>query len=84
LAAFQLLSVCAIDRAGEKNKNVTDDDDWTSLIVAPIHLNDNAAIRSARILARAHKFEDWRGMDCIYGTDEATIINLRTAQRRER
>ena len=59
------------------------DDGSAALIVAAIHSNDNAAIRSARELARAHKFEVWRGMDCIYGTDGATIINLRTTQLRE-
>ena len=59
------------------------DDGGTSLIVAAIHLDDNAAIQAARILARAHKFEVWRGMDRIYGTDGARIVNLRTTQRRE-
>jgi hypothetical protein len=58
-------------------------DGSASLIVAAIHLNDNAAIRSARILARAHKFEVWRGMNCVYGTDGAAIIDLRAARRRE-
>ncbi len=59
------------------------DDGGTSLIVAAIQLDDNAAIQAARKLARAHKFEVWRGMECIYGMDGATIINLRPARRRE-
>ena len=57
------------------------DDGSTALIAAGTHLNDNAAIRSARKLARAHKFEVWRGMDCIYGTEGAPIIKLPTAHR---
>ena len=59
------------------------DDGKPALIVAAIHLNDNAAIRAARKLARAHKFDVWRGMDCIYGTEGAPIIQLPTAHRRE-
>ena len=55
------------------------DDGGTSLIVAAIHLNDNAAVRSARKIAGSRKFEVWRGMDCIYGTEGATIINLPTS-----
>ncbi len=59
------------------------DDGGTSLIVAAIQLDDNAAIQAARKIARAHRFEVWRGMDCIYGTGGATIINLPTATQRE-
>ena len=55
---------------------VLDDDGRTALILAAIHINDNAAIRSARIVARDHQFEVWRGMDCIYGTFGATVIPL--------
>ena len=50
-------------------------------VAAAIHLNDDAAIRSARKLAHAHRFEVWRGMDCIYGTEGAPIFNLRSARR---
>jgi hypothetical protein len=37
------------------------------LITAEFHLNDSAAVRSAQKLANGHRFEVWRGMDCIYG-----------------
>ena len=52
------------------------DDGGTSLILAAIQFDDNTAIQAARNLARTHKFEVWRGMDCIYGAGGATIINL--------
>jgi hypothetical protein len=55
---------------------VMDDDGRTALILAAIHLNDNAAVRSGQIIAHGRKFEVWRGMDCIYGTQGATVIAL--------
>jgi hypothetical protein len=41
------------------------DDGSTAIIAADIQLNDDAAIRSARRIARGRRFEVWRGMDCI-------------------
>jgi hypothetical protein len=32
------------------------------------HLNDNAAVRSAKKLADGRPFEVWRDLDCVYGT----------------
>jgi hypothetical protein len=62
---------------------VLQDDGRTALIVAAVYLNDNAAIRSARKIAVARKFEVWRGMHCIYGTIGATIIKLPILRRSE-
>jgi hypothetical protein len=56
--------------------HVMDDDGRTDLILAAIHLNDNAAVRSGQKIAHGHKFEVWRGMDCIYGTQGAIVIAL--------
>ncbi len=58
---------------------VMHDDGRTALILAAIYSDDNAAIRSARKVARDHKFEVWRGMDCVYGTQGATVIPLPTS-----
>lgn len=59
------------------------DDGKTALVTSAIHLNDNSAIRSARKIAHARKFEVWRGMNCIYGTAGAPVINLPTRNRPE-
>jgi len=42
-------------------------DGRAALITAESHWNDDAAIRSAKKIARGRQFEIWRGMDCIYG-----------------
>jgi hypothetical protein len=42
-------------------------DRTTDAVLEVRHLNDNAAIRSARKIAEARPFEVWRGLDCIYG-----------------
>jgi len=42
-----------------------------ALIVEEIHLNDQAAIRSARKFAGDRPFEVWRGVDCIHATGKA-------------
>jgi hypothetical protein len=57
------------------------DDGTTGIMVAALHINDNAAIQSARSFAGSRKFEVWRGIDCIFGTDGAEVINLPTANR---
>jgi hypothetical protein len=59
------------------------DDGKTALVTSASHLNDNAAIRSARKIARTRKFEVWRGMNCVYGTAGAPVINLPTRNRPE-
>lgn len=41
----------------------------TSLAVRHRHLDDNAAIRSARKLAQGARFEVWRGLHCVYGIE---------------
>lgn len=56
-----------------------DDDGRTALIVAAIHLNDNAAVRSAQKIANRRKFEVWKGMECIYGTRDAQLSPLSTS-----
>jgi len=43
-----------------------------ALIAEEIHLNDDAAIRSARKLAGDRPFEVWRGVDCIYAPAKAS------------
>jgi hypothetical protein len=35
-------------------------------IIEVMHLNDNAAVRSARKMAEGKPFEVWRDLDCIY------------------
>lgn len=37
-----------------------------TMIIEEIHLNDHAAVRSARKFAGDRPFEVWRGIDCIY------------------
>jgi hypothetical protein len=37
------------------------------IIIEVVHLNDNAAVRSARKMAEGKPFEVWRGLDCVYG-----------------
>ena len=44
-------------------------DKSTATVIEVMHLNDNAAIRSARATANGHPFEVWRGLDCVYGRD---------------
>ena len=44
-------------------------DKSTATVIEVMHLNDNAAIRSARTIANSHPFEVWRGLDCVYGRD---------------
>lgn len=41
------------------------DDGSTAVIAADLQLDDDAAMRSARRIARGRRFEVWRGMDCI-------------------
>lgn len=41
-----------------------------ALIVDEIHLNDHAAIRSARKYAGDRPFGVWRGSDCIYAPEK--------------
>jgi hypothetical protein len=36
-------------------------------LIEVIHLNDHAAIRQARKIAKARPFEVWRGLNCVYG-----------------
>lgn len=42
-------------------------DKSTATVLEVMHLNDHAAIRSARKIAEARPFEVWRDLDCIYG-----------------
>jgi hypothetical protein len=35
-------------------------------VIEVMHLNDNAAVRSARKMAGGSPFEVWRDLDCIY------------------
>ena len=35
-------------------------------VIEVMHLNDNAAVRSARKMAEGSPFEVWRDLDCIY------------------
>jgi hypothetical protein len=35
-------------------------------IIEVMHLNDNAAVRSARKMAGRNRFEVWRDLDCVY------------------
>ena len=42
-------------------------DKTTDTVLEVAHLNDNAAIRSARKIAESRPFEVWRDVDCIYG-----------------
>ena len=51
------------------------EDGSAALIVAAVHLNDPAAIRSARYIARDRKFEVWRGLDCVYGPRGLRVIS---------
>jgi hypothetical protein len=44
-------------------------DKSTATVIEVMHLNDNAAIRSARVTANGNPFEVWRGLDCVYGRD---------------
>lgn len=44
-------------------------DKTTATVIEVMHLNDNAAIRSARAIANGQAFEVWRGLDCVYGRD---------------
>jgi hypothetical protein len=59
------------------------DDRNTALIFAAIYPDDNAAMQCAREIARARKFEVWRGADCIHGTGGATVIKLASPGCRE-
>jgi hypothetical protein len=61
--------------------HVLRDDGTTALIVSAIHLNHNAAVRSARKMAGFRKFEVWRGEDCIYGLEGAQVIGMPTAKQ---
>jgi hypothetical protein len=49
----------------------------TDVIVESNHLNDNAAIRSARKLAEARPFEVWQDLRCIYGRTENAPAKLK-------
>ena len=42
-------------------------DKTTATVIEVLHLNDNAAIRSAKKMAEARPFEVWRGVNCVYG-----------------
>lgn len=57
------------------------EDGTTALMVAAIYLDDNKAVRAARKIAGARKFEVWRGADCIYGTEGAEVISLPSTNR---
>ena len=41
-------------------------------VIEVIHLNDHGAIRAAKKFAGTRPFEVWRGLDCIYGSDQPT------------
>jgi hypothetical protein len=41
----------------------------TAAVIEVTHLNDGAAIQSARRIADARPFEVWRGLDCVYGRE---------------
>jgi hypothetical protein len=42
-------------------------------VIEVMHLNDNAAVRSARKIAEGEPFEVWRDLDCIYDGSAAKI-----------
>ena len=43
-----------------------------TLIIEQTHINDQAAVRSARKFAGNRPFEVWRGVDCIYSPAKAS------------
>lgn len=47
---------------------VIKDNPRTTAIIAQQYFSDHAALRAAQHFAQGHKFEVWRGIDCIYGT----------------
>jgi hypothetical protein len=59
-------------------------DKTTAIVMEVVHLNDNAAIRTAKNIAEARPFEVWRGLDCIYGraTEQAPHIRAGASLRR--
>jgi hypothetical protein len=48
-------------------------------IIEVVHLNDHAAVRAARKMARDKAFEVWRGLDCIYAGSRAHLSLVRDA-----
>lgn len=55
---------------------VLDDDGKTSLIASEVRLNDSMAIHSAQEISGRYKFEVWRGMECVYGAEQASSPTL--------
>lgn len=47
--------------------HILQDERLPSTITAETQLSDQAAIKSARRLARGRQFEVWRGLECITG-----------------
>jgi hypothetical protein len=43
----------------------------TAAVIEVMHLNDGAAIRSARHIAGGRPFEVWRGLECVHGRGPA-------------
>ena len=52
------------------------DDGHATLLLAATHANDNEAIQAAQRIARRRKFEVWKGMDCVYGTQGVPFTAL--------
>jgi hypothetical protein len=44
----------------------------TIAVIEEMHFNDHGAVRSAKKIAGDRRFEVWRGLDCIYGTDNTS------------
>jgi hypothetical protein len=47
--------------------HILQDEKSPSIIMAAIQLSDQAAIKSARRMARGRQFEVWRGPECVTG-----------------
>jgi hypothetical protein len=46
---------------------VLKDHSRSTAIIAQRYISDHAALRAAQHFAQGHRFEVWRGIDCIYG-----------------
>ena len=44
-------------------------------VIEVMHLNDHAAVRSAKKLAGGNPFEVWRGLDCIYSPPDMPAVS---------
>jgi len=51
-----------------------------TMIIEENHLNDHAAIRSARKYAADRPFEVWRDDDCIYSLPSARQVSVHSGR----